>query len=296
MSVDQAAPPDDGAVLAMAAPDAPAAAPSGPSASQRGRRIVIAGFVSLVVAATLVVFLLPLSAEQRQQHRRDTYAEPAPRFLAGEAAFLLQIPAIGLDQVVVRGSEPARLRGGPGWREGTASPGQGNTVVLAHSTLWGSPFGGLRDLPAGTTISVRTRDGRIYGYRVTRVRTVPGDRTAVMRQAGPSRLTLVTSAGGPVDQSRVVVFAESAGSRPAVPRAYRADLQRGNPGPFDDRPPGDLVMFVAGFFVAGFGIWGAAAFRGRRSPGAIALVAGPAIALGVVLVLFHLDSVLPTTF
>ena len=114
-------------------------------------------------------FLLPLAAGQRQQQRADQYVEPSPTFEPGEPAFVVQIPAIGLNQVVVSGSEPAELRGGPGWRNGTASPGQGNTVVLGRSTLSGAPFGRVDDVPAGSVISVRTIDGRVYRYRVDRV-------------------------------------------------------------------------------------------------------------------------------
>jgi LPXTG-site transpeptidase (sortase) family protein len=257
---------------------------------------VVAALVTLLALVLLVVFLLPMAAEQRQQHRADEYVEPAPSFEPGKPAFVVQIPAIGLNQVVVSGSEPAELRGGPGWRNGTASPGQGNTVVLGHSTLWGAPFGRLADVPAGSVISVRTTDGRVYRYRVDKVRTVRNADDAPMRQSGPKRLTLVTSAGGPFDTDRVVVVAGIAGSPPAVPKEYKAEVQRGEPGPYDDRPPGDALLLVSGFLVVAMGIWGALAFRGRRSFLAIALVAGPTIALGTVLVLFHLDAFLPSTF
>jgi LPXTG-site transpeptidase (sortase) family protein len=261
-----------------------------------GRAAIVAGVVTLLLLVLLVVFLLPLAANQRQQQRADRYVAPSPTFEPGEPAFVLQIPSIGLNQVVVSGAEPSELRGGPGWRNGSASPGQGNTVVLGHSTLWGAPFGRIADVPAGSVISVRTTDGRVYRYRVDRVRTVPNDDQAPMRQSGPKRLTLVTSAGGPFDTDRVVLVAGSAGRPPAVPEDYEATIQRGDPGPYDDRPPGDALLLVSGMAVAVLGIWGALAFRGRRSFLAIALVAGPTIALGVVLVLFHLDAFLPTTF
>jgi LPXTG-site transpeptidase (sortase) family protein len=279
-----------------AAPDlaVPGEEPTG--SDHRGRRIVIGGFIVLVVLAALVMFLLPLAAEQRQQQRADAYTEPSPRYRLGEPAFVLQIPAIGVNQVVVWGANPTELRGGPGWRRGTAGPGQGNTVVQGHSTLWDATFASLSDLPASSIISVRTIDARVYRYRVTKVRTVPDDRTAPMRQAGPRRLTIVTSAGGPFNTHRVVATAESIGASPEVPRQYRVRVQRGDPGPYDDRPPGDLFLLVGGLVVCGLGVWGAWSFRNRRSALAIAMVAGPSIALGLVLVLFNLDAFLPTTF
>jgi hypothetical protein len=168
--------------------------------------------------------------------------------------------------------------------------------VQGHSTLWDATFASLSDLPASSIISVRTIDARVYRYRVTRVRTVPDDRTAAMRQVGPNRLTIVTSAGGPFNTHRVVATAESIGNSPAVPKDYRVRIQRGDPGPFDDRPPGAAFLMVGGLAVCALGVWGAWSFRNKRSALAIAMVAGPSIALGVVLVLFNLDAFLPTTF
>lgn len=276
----------------------PVEAPSHTVASGRpsGRSLLVAAVLVLLALVVAVVFLLPLAAEQRQSQRADAYVEPSPTFEPGAPAFVVQIPAIGLNLVAVTGAGPADLRGGPGWRDGTASPGQGNTVVLGHSTLWGAPFGRIDDVPAGSIISVRTIDGRVYRYKVDRVRTVQGDDDTPMRQSGPQRLTLVTSAGGPFDSDRTVLVARSVGSPPEVPEDYRAEVLRGDPGPYDDRAPGDTVLLLTGFVVVAIGVWGALAFRGRRSTMVIALVAGPTIALGAVLVLFHLDAFLPTTF
>jgi sortase A len=258
--------------------------------------VVVASVVVALVLVVAVVFLLPLAADQRQSQRGDEYAEPSPTFEPGAPAFVVQVPAIGMNLVAVAGAGPSELRGGPGWRDGSASPGQGNTVVLGHSTLWGAPFGRLDEVPAGSIVSVRTIDGRVYRYKVDRVRTVANDDEVPLRQSGPMRLTLVTSAGGPFDSDRTVLVARSVGSPPEVPQDYEAEVLRGDPGPYDDRAAGDTVLLLTGFVVVALGVWGGLSFRGRRSAPAIALVAGPTVALGLVLVLFHLDAFLPTTF
>lgn len=264
--------------------------------AQPPRQALVALIVVTVVAVLLIVFLLPMAAAQRQDQRADEYLQPTPTYVAGKPAFVLQIPSIDLNEVVILGASPADLRGGPGWRSGTASPGDGNTVVLGHSTLWGSSFGRLGDVPAGSIVSVRTVDGRVYRYRVDKVRNVAGSDEAPMAQKGSSRLTLVTSSGGPFDSGRTVLSATPTRTRAEVPEDYVVDIDTGAPGPYDDRAPGDLLLLIGGLMLVGTGVWAALSMRARRGILAVALVAGPTVALGIVLVLFHLDAFLPTTF
>lgn len=262
-----------------------------------GRAAVLGVLAGLLLFVMLVVFLLPLAAQQRQQHLRDEYRDPAPTVANGEAALLLQIPVLGLDQVVTRGAEPAQLQGGPGWREGSAPPGQGNTVILGHSTLWSYPFGNLSDLQGGARIFLRTRDDRVYLYKVTKVEQVDADATEVMQASGPTRLTLITSAGGPFDSRRTVVQATAAGRQPEVPDDQRVPVSDTKQlGAFDERPPGGALLLLAGFLLVAVGVVAARDLRTRYSVGVAVLVAGPAAALGVVLVLFHLDAFLPITY
>ena len=271
---------------------------AGPGGRSRARTVLAAVLVGLLALACLEVFLVPVSYRVRQEHRRDEYRDPKARLAVGDAAFLLQIPAIGVDEVVVKGVSPALLRGGPGWRTGSAAPGQGNTVLLGHSTRWGYPFGRLGDLRSGNPIYLRTRDGRVYVYKVTKVgKDVPDGRTSVMDPTGPQRLTLVTSAGGPLDSRRVVVQAGKSGPQPEVPARLRERVRAdAHPAPFDQRGPGGLLLLVGGIAVAGIGVFGLVELRKRYGTLTVLVVAGPAIALGVVLVLFNLDAFLPVTY
>jgi len=262
-----------------------------------GRVAVLAALAGILVFALLVVFLLPESAEVRQQHLRDEYREPTTEVAVGEAALLLQIPVLGLDQVVTRGAEPVQLRGGPGWREGSAPPGQGNTVILGHSTLWNYPFGQLDALAGGNRIFLRTRDDRVYVYKVTEVTTVGGDATDVMQADGPTRLTLITSAGGPFSSKRLVVKAAASGPQPEVPEdAAVAVSDTDDVGSFDERPATGAVLLVAGIAVAVAGAFALRNLRRRYSAGVAFVVGGPVVAIGVVLVLFNLNSFLPVTY
>lgn len=304
---DPVGPAADGGVPAEVAPVAdpvvvpegtPEVVPEEPRDRRSARRIVVAVLVGLLAFVMLVVFLLPVAAQQRQGHLRDQYAVAASKVGTGKAAFLMQIPAIGLDQVVARGAGPVELRGGPGWRAGSAPVGQGNTVVLGHSTLWSYPFGDLDSLKGGDRIYVRTRDGRVHRYKVTgKPRVVADSRTRVMKATGPTRLTLVTSSGGPFSTKRTVVVAAADGRQPEVPDDQKERLSSTTDlGSFDERPLSGALMLVTGLVVIGVGVLAARELRHRYRPGPVFVAVAPAVALGVVLVLFNLDAFLPITY
>lgn len=264
---------------------------------RRARTAVIAAVLAVLGLWALDVYLVPAAGRVRQEHRVDEYQEPARKVGVGDAALLLQIPALRLDQVVVKGATPALLQGGPGWREGSAPPGTGNTVVLGRSTRWTHPFSQLSKVPKDASIYVRTRDGRVYKYQVLYVKRLRSGLTSVMDPVGRNRLTLVTSAGGPFDTARTVVVAKGVGTPVPTPKAFQEPVRKlTDLGPFDERGPGGLLLLLAGFVVIGLGVVGVLEMKGRYSTFTVCVVAGPALALGVVLVLFHLDAFLPITY
>lgn len=263
----------------------------------RARAVVTAVVVGLLALWALDVYLVPAAARVRQQHRADEYQVAKAKVRVGDPALVLQVPSLRLNTVVVKGATPSLLRGGPGWREGSAPPGQGNTVVLGRSTRWSHPFSRLAAVPKGAAVYLRTRDGRVYAYRVTSVRTVASDRTGVMRAGGRTKVTLVTSTGGPFDTRRTVVVATAAGPQPEVPKVFREPVRAVRDlGPFDERSAGGLLLLLAGFVVAATGVVGVLELRDRYRPFTVAVVAGPALLLGVTLVLFNLDAFIPITY
>jgi len=137
----------------------------------------------------------------------------------------------------------------------------------------------------------------VYTYRVTSVRTIDSGRISAMDPAGASRMTLITSAGGPFDTRRVVVVAKAIGAQPEVPKAFQEPVRPLNDlGPFDERSAGGLLLLLSGFVVAGLGVLGVVEMTGRYRTSTVVVVAGPALVLGVVLVLFNLDAFLPITY
>ncbi len=90
--------------------------------------------------------------------------DTAPAY--GEPVALIQIPAIGLSQVVVEGASSKYTQLGPGHVPGTVLPGQaGEAVIVGRRTTFGAPFFKVPTLRPGTDIKVVTIEGPAT-YRV----------------------------------------------------------------------------------------------------------------------------------
>lgn len=129
----------------------------------------------------------------------------------GEPIAQLMIPKIGLDQIVVEGTDVEQLERGPGHYVGTALPGQaGNISFAAHRTTYGAPFRRLDELVAGDLVTVRSVDGNDVVYQVTEQFVVPPDRGDVVADHADHRLTLTTCTPEGSASSRLVVVAHPA--------------------------------------------------------------------------------------
>jgi LPXTG-site transpeptidase (sortase) family protein len=99
-------------------------------------------------------------------------------------------PKMGLDTVVVKGTDVGDLRRGPGWIVTTDVPGAtGNTGISGHRTTYGHPFGNLDALRSGDTIDLYSPYRR-YRYEVVRVFAVAPDRVEVVAHTEEPMLTL----------------------------------------------------------------------------------------------------------
>jgi sortase A len=143
------------------------------------------------------------------------YAAPLPA--AGEAFGRLDVPAIGIDgMIVVSGVAPADLRNGPGHFPETPVPGQlGNAAIAGHRTTHGQPFFRVDELEPGDEIIVQTLDGT-FVYAVTGQRIVGPDAYAeVIPTLDPTRATLTLTSCHPRWSSaqRIVISAELVAER-----------------------------------------------------------------------------------
>ena len=84
-----------------------------------------------------------------------------PVVTAGQGLALIRIPKLGLDAVMVEGTDPAALRKGPGHYPGSPAPcARGNVAIAGHRTTYGKAFSGLDLLTSGDQITLVTPQQR----------------------------------------------------------------------------------------------------------------------------------------
>jgi sortase A len=98
------------------------------------------------------------------------------RISKGDAIGRISIDRIGLDIVLIQGTDTASLQKGPGHYPDTALPGQGKTVgVAGHRTTYLAPFRHINEIRDGDTVRVEMPYGT-FTYTVTHHKIVdPGD-------------------------------------------------------------------------------------------------------------------------
>lgn len=117
-----------------------------------------------------------------------------PALTNGSALAKLEIPAIGVDDIVVAGIGVSDLKKGPGHFPDTPLPGQlGNVAIAGHRTTYGAPFFDVDRLVPGDEMIVTTLDGQ-YVYEVTGTQIVSPSAYEVVTTSDPTRaqLTLVS--------------------------------------------------------------------------------------------------------
>lgn len=126
----------------------------------------------------------------------------------------LQIPAIGLDEYVVSGSNASDLSKGPGHYVGTAMPGQaGNVAIAGHRTTNGAPFNRIGQLAPGDKVLLTTLMGEHLTYVVSAapVSVSPRD-VSVLNYFGDNRITLTTCTPEFSAAQRLIVVGQLRGS------------------------------------------------------------------------------------
>jgi sortase A len=186
--------------------------------------LIVSGVLLIGDAAATLLWQEPVSAvvAQRQQSKLEqALVDPPPRVLRkkplpGDAIGRIEIPAIGVKDYVVEGTDTDNLRKGPGHYPETPLPGERGTAAIAgHRTTYGAPFRHVDELARGQVIKIDLPYGR-YVYRVERVKIVDDSDFSVLRKVRYDRLVL--SACHPLYSAaqRVIVFARLV--RRAAPR------------------------------------------------------------------------------
>jgi len=129
---------------------------------------------------------------------------------AGDPVGRIRIPEIGVNKVIVEGTDGGSLRKGPGHYPETPLPGVRGTVAIAgHRTTYGAPFNEVDKLEDRDEVVVEMPYGR-FVYQVEREQIVDPTATWVTRRVGHDRLVLTACHPKYSAAQRIVIFARLA--------------------------------------------------------------------------------------
>ncbi len=191
-------------------------------------------------STTTVPEAVPIGGSATEQRwTPETLAFAFPE--GGDAVARIEMPTIGVNEVIVEGVQVADLRKGPGHYRATVMPGQpGNAAIAGHRTTYGAPFQDIDRLAVDDDIVVTTVQGS-FTYRVVNAGTAYPDReqtlldaarphaivspedTWVLGEYGDDRLTLTACHPKFSARQRIIVAAvlvdEPGAARPVVDRS-----------------------------------------------------------------------------
>jgi sortase A len=122
-----------------------------------------------------------VASEARAYRRTLRTGEPVGRLLIGR---------VGLNMVVVQGTDHESLKKGPGHYAGSGMPGEGHLVYVAgHRTTYLAPFAEINDIRTGDYIHFELPYGT-FTYRVTRHYVVSDKAVDVLEDHGTELLRL----------------------------------------------------------------------------------------------------------
>src|SRR4051794_4073779 len=134
-------------------------------------------------------------------------APPRPAFADGDPVARLEVPRMGLDEIVVSGVGTDDLKKGPGHYSQTPLPGEhGNAAVAGHRTTYGAPFLDIDQLAPGDDVIATTYAGR-FVYKVTGTVVVPPSEISVLDDTPDDRITLTSCDPKYSATNRIIVTA-----------------------------------------------------------------------------------------
>jgi sortase A len=127
----------------------------------------------------------PTISGATQAAERESIAREAKRYRTnstrGEVIGRLRVPRMGVNMLVVNGTDHDTLKKGPGRDRRTFMPGENRLVYIAgHRTTYLAPFSHIDRLRSGDRITIEVPYGTFI-YAVTRHRIVKSTDLAVLR-------------------------------------------------------------------------------------------------------------------
>ena len=188
--------------------------------------MMVSGILLISDAVVTLAWQEPVSAyfsERQQVQLEKALIDPPARVvrkqpLRGDAIGKILIPAIGVSEYVVEGTDADNLRKGPGHYPDTPLPGQkGTSAIAGHRTTYGAPFRNLDDLKRNDRIVLELPYGT-FVYRVDKTQVVDDSALWVTRPVGHPQLVLTACHPLYSAAQRIVAFARLTERRPAKVR------------------------------------------------------------------------------
>ena len=160
----------------------------------------------------------PAEAVARIRDAAATFRRNAEK---GAAIGRLRVPRLGVDMVIVEGTDAGSLRRGPGRHGSTFMPGEGKLVYLAgHRTTYSAPFADIDSLRNGDRITLEMPYGT-FVYAVQRRRIVDDQDLSVLRSGASEEIALQACHPRFFASQRYIVWARPIEITPRGGEAFR---------------------------------------------------------------------------
>lgn len=144
----------------------------------------------------------------------------------GQGVGRIQIPKIGANFVLIKGTNTGDLRKGPGLYPQTPFPGVPGTVAIAgHRTTYLAPFRHIDSLKPGDRVIITMPYAR-FTYRVERTRIVQPTDLGVLKRVGYDRLVMTACHPLYSAAKRIAVFSRLERTEPRGPLLRQASTGR----------------------------------------------------------------------
>jgi sortase A len=144
----------------------------------------------------------------------------------GDAIGRIKVPRLGLNSVMVTGTDGDTLTKGPGWYRGTFLPGEGQLIYVAgHRTTYLAPFAHIESMRPGDLVTIEVPYGT-FVYRVTGHRIVPADDVGRLQSRGHEVIALQACHPRFFATERYIVYARPVEVIPREGKPYAAAATR----------------------------------------------------------------------
>ena len=159
-----------------------------------------------------------LAALQRQV--RTAAARYRANARRGEPIGRIKVPRLGLNMIIVEGTDTETLKRGPGRERSTYMPGQGHLVYIAgHRTTYSAPFSRIDALKRGDPVTIELPYAT-FRYRITRSVIVQADDISRLKTPGYELLALQACHPRFFASQRYIAYARPIAVEPRGGRRY----------------------------------------------------------------------------